>query len=174
MMHKGMLYVATVALTGIVTLTTPAPAQEAEPLGFTLSAGAFFPSEGRVRRASEDTWFSVDLGYRLQSSEPNETGFYYDLGVSVGYRGSGNNYYIPVHATFTGYLNEQFFYRAGAGVGFPKRGRVFTEDDASFSYSIELGYNFAVGETPIALTVGYAGISRNSVNGFTVGLLVRF
>ncbi|MDW8106242.1 MAG: hypothetical protein RMK45_02055 [Armatimonadota bacterium] len=174
MMHKGMLYVAAVALAGMIALITPAPAQETERLGFTLNAGVFFPSEGRVRRASEDTWFSVDLGYKLQTSEPNERGYYYDLGVSVGYRGSGDDYYIPVHATFTGYLNEQFFYRAGAGIGFPKERRVFTADDPSFSYSIELGYNFTAGETPIALTVGYAGIARNSVNGFTVGILVRF
>jgi len=174
MMRKGLLYLATVALVGTLALAVPASAQETEQLGFTLSAGAFFPSEKRVRRASEDTWFSVELGYKLQTSEPNERGYYYDLGVSVGYRGTGDNYYIPVHATITGYLNEQFFYRAGAGVGFPKKGRVFTADDASFSYSIEVGYNFNAGTTPVALTVGYAGISRNTVNGLTVGLLVRF
>ncbi|MCS7273429.1 MAG: hypothetical protein NZ550_04690 [Fimbriimonadales bacterium] len=174
MMHKGMLYVATVVAASLLALITPTPAQETAQTGITLSIGAFFPSEKDVRRASEDAWFSVELDYRLQTSEPNERGYYYDLGVSVGYRGSGDNYYIPVHATFTGYLSEQFFYRAGAGIGFPKQGRVFTADDASFSYSIELGYNFTAGETPIALTVGYAGIARNSVNGFTVGISARF
>lgn len=172
-MHRGILFAATAALMSVCVLATPTFAQEVGT-GFTFSAGVFFPSEQRVRRASENTWFSVDLGYRLQSSEPNDRGYYYDLGISVGYRGTADDYYIPFHATFTGYLNEQFFYRAGVGVGLPRRGRVFTAEDASFSYSIELGYNFAAGATPIALTVGYAGISRNSVNGFTAGLLVRF
>ncbi|MCX7993082.1 MAG: hypothetical protein N2651_05390 [Fimbriimonadales bacterium] len=174
-MHKGLLCLATAALIGTLALTTPASAQDSALQGFTINAGVFYPSKKSVRTASEDVWFSVDLGYKFQTSEPTETGFYYDLGASIGYKGAGDSYYIPVHLTFTGYLNEQFFYRAGAGVGFPKKGDVFTADDASFSYSIELGYNFSTGgTTPIALTVGYAGISRNSVNGLTVGVQFQF
>lgn len=174
-MHKGLLCLVSATLVGTLALTAPASAQETELQGFTLSAGAFFPSKKSVRNASDDVWVSVELGYKFQTSEPTETGFYYDLGASIGYRGSGSHYYIPVHLTFTGHLNEQFFYRAGAGVGFPKKGQVFTADDASFSYSLELGYNFnTTGTNPIALTVGYAGIARNDVNGFTVGLQIQF
>lgn len=168
MMHKGMLWIATAALMGSLALMTPASAQDSELQGFTVNAGIFYPSKKSVRQASEDIWFSVDLGYKFQTSEPTESGYYYDLGASVGYKGTGDAYYIPVHLTFTGYLNEQFFYRAGAGVGFPKNG------DAAFSYAIELGYNFNAGTTPIALTIGYAGIQRDDVNGFTVGLQFQF
>lgn len=168
MMHKGMLWIATAALMGSLALMTPASAQDSAMQGFTVNAGIFYPSKKSVRNATEDIWFSVDLGYKFQTSEPTESGYYYDLGASVGYKGAGNTYYIPVHLTFTGYLNEQFFYRAGAGVGFPKSG------DAAFSYAIELGYNFSAGTTPIALTVGYAGIQRGDVNGFTVGLQFQF
>ena len=167
-MHKGMLWIATAALMGSLALTTPASAQDSALQGFTINAGIFYPSKKSVRQASEDIWFSVDLGYKFQTSEPTESGYYYDLGASVGYKGAGNAYYIPVHLTLTGYLNEQFFYRAGAGVGFPKSG------DAAFSYAIELGYNFSAGTTPIALTIGYAGIQRDDVNGFTVGLRFQF
>lgn len=168
MMHKGMLWIATAALMGSLALMTPASAQDSALQGFTINAGIFYPSKKSVRQASEDIWFSVDLGYKFQTSEPTESGYYYDLGASVGYKGAGNAYYIPVHLTFTGYLNEQFFYRAGAGVGFPKSG------DAAFSYAVELGYNFSAGTTPIALTIGYAGIQRDDVNGFTVGLQFQF
>jgi hypothetical protein len=168
MMHKGMLWIATAALMGSLALMTPASAQDSAMQGFTINAGIFYPSKKSVRQASEDIWFSVDLGYKFQTSEPTESGYYYDLGASVGYKGAGDAYYIPVHLTFTGYLNEQFFYRAGAGVGFPKRG------DAAFSYAVELGYNFSAGTTPIALTIGYAGIQREDVNGFTVGLRFQF
>jgi hypothetical protein len=168
MMHKGMLWIATAALMGSLALMTPASAQDSALQGFTINAGIFYPSKKSVRQASEDIWFSVDLGYKFQTSEPTESGYYYDLGASVGYKGAGNAYYIPVHLTFTGYLNEQFFYRAGAGVGFPKSG------DAAFSYAVELGYNFSAGTTPIALTIGYAGIQRGDVNGFTVGLQFKF
>jgi len=168
MMHKGMLWIATAALMGSLALMTPASAQDSALQGFTINAGIFYPSKKSVRQASEDIWFSVDLGYKFQTSEPTESGYYYDLGASVGYKGAGNAYYIPVHLTLTGYLNEQFFYRAGAGVGFPKSG------DAAFSYAIELGYNFSAGTTPIALTIGYAGIQRDDVNGFTVGLQFKF
>jgi hypothetical protein len=168
MMHKGMLWIATAALMGSLALMTPASAQDSAMQGFTVNAGIFYPSKKSVRNATEDVWFSVDLGYKFQTSEPTESGYYYDLGASVGYKGAGNAYYIPVHLTFTGYLNEQFFYRAGAGVGFPKSG------DAAFSYAVELGYNFSAGTTPIALTIGYAGIQRGDVNGFTVGLQFKF
>ena len=168
MMHKGMLWIATAALMGSLALMTPASAQDSALQGFTINAGIFYPSKKSVRQASEDIWFSVDLGYKFQTSEPTESGYYYDLGASVGYKGAGNAYYIPVHLTITGYLNEQFFYRAGAGVGFPKSG------DAAFSYAVELGYNFSAGTTPIALTIGYAGIQRDDVNGFTVGLQFKF
>ena len=167
-MHKGMLWIATAALMGSLALMTPASAQDSELQGFTVNAGIFYPSKKSVRQASEDIWFSVDLGYKFQTSEPTESGYYYDLGASVGYKGAGDAYYIPVHLTLTGYLNEQFFYRAGAGVGFPKNG------DAAFSYAVELGYNFSAGTTPIALTIGYAGIQRDDVNGFTVGLRFQF
>ena len=167
-MHKGMLWIAVAALTGSLALMTPASAQDSALQGFTINAGIFYPSKKSVRQASEDIWFSVDLGYKFQTSEPTESGYYYDLGASVGYKGAGNAYYIPVHLTITGYLNEQFFYRAGAGVGFPKSG------DAAFSYAVELGYNFSAGTTPIALTIGYAGIQRDDVNGFTVGLRFQF
>jgi len=167
-MHKGMLWIATAALMGSLALMTPASAQDSELQGFTVNAGIFYPSKKSVRQASEDIWFSVDLGYKFQTSEPTESGYYYDLGASVGYKGAGDAYYIPVHLTLTGYLNEQFFYRAGAGVGFPKNG------DAAFSYAVELGYNFSAGTTPIALTIGYAGIQRDDVNGFTVGLQFKF
>ncbi|MFN4034198.1 MAG: hypothetical protein ACK4ME_11400 [Fimbriimonadales bacterium] len=167
-MHKGLLCLATAALMGALATTVPASAQDSEMQGFTVSAGIFYPSKKSVRQASEDIWFSVDLGYKFQTSEPTESGYYYDLGASVGYKGAGSVYYIPVHLTFTGYLNEQFFYRAGAGVGFPKN------DDAAFSYAIELGYNLSAGTTPVAITLGYTGIQRDDVNGFTVGVQFQF
>jgi hypothetical protein len=120
MMHKGMLWIAVAALTGSLALMTPASAQDSAMQGFTVNAGIFYPSKKSVRNATEDVWFSVDLGYKFQTSEPTESGYYYDLGASVGYKGAGNAYYIPVHLTFTGYLNEQFFYRAGAGWASPR------------------------------------------------------
>jgi hypothetical protein len=175
MMHKGMLWSVTTALLGLLALAVPVSAQDTTMQGFTVNAGVFYPSKKSVRNATEDVWFSVDLGYKFQTSEPTETGYYYDLGVSVGFRGAGGASYIPVHLTFTGYLNEQFFYRASAGVGFPSDFKKFGQkDDAAFSYAFELGYNFSAGTTPIALTVGYAGIQRGDVNGFTVGLRFQF
>ena len=167
-MHKGMLWIATAVLMGSLALIAPTSAQDSALQGFTINAGVFYPGKKSVRNATEDVWFSVDLGYKFQTSEPTKSGYFYELGASVGYRGAGGTSYIPVHLTFTGYLNEQFFYRAGAGVGFPKRG------NAAFSYAVELGYNFSAGTTPIALTIGYAGIQRDDVNGFTVGLQFKF
>ena len=175
MMHKGMLWLAVAAVVGTLMLASPARAQETEKQGFTVSAGVFYPTDSTIRRATQDLWFYIDLTYTFQTSEPTESGYFYELGASVGYRGAGGASYIPVHLTFTGYLNEQFFYRASAGVGFPSDFKKFGQkDDAAFSYAFEFGYNFNAGATPIALTIGYAGIQRGDVNGFTVGLRFQF
>ncbi len=180
MMHKGMLWMSALALVATLTVATPASAQETELQGFTVSAGVFYPTKSAVRKATNDVWFNINLGYTFQTSEPNESGYYYDLGVLVGYYGSDDIYNIPVLATLTGYVNPQFFYRAGLGIGFTKQFRTGftggTRNETNFAYMVELGYNFNTGATPISLTVGYQGVSgaRDQFTGFTVGLLLRF
>ncbi len=180
MMHKGMLLMSALALVATLTVATPASAQDNELQGFSVSAGVFYPTKSAVRKATDDVWLNVNLGYTFQTSEPNESGYYYDLGVMVGYYGSGDIYNIPVMATFTGYINPQFFYRAGAGVGFTKQFRTglagATKNESNFAYMIELGYNFSAGTTPIAITVGYQGVSgaNDQFTGLTFNLHFRF
>ncbi len=160
-MHKGMLWLSTVALVGALAVAVPAYAQEDGQQGYTFSAGVFYPTKSAVRKATSDAWFTVSLGYNFQTSEPSESGYYYKLGVSAGYYGSSDIYNIPVQLTFTGYLNDQFFYQAGAGVGFAKQFKDIanknqgTETKTGFVFSFGLGYNFNAGTTPVALTVGY-------------------
>ncbi|GBC93599.1 hypothetical protein HRbin15_02099 [bacterium HR15] len=174
MMHKGMLWLIAIAVAGTLTLATPVRAQETKAQGFTVSVGAFFPSKKAVRDATQDVWFSADITYTFQTSEPTESGYYYDLGVFVGFYGSGDVRNIPVGLSFTGYLNEQFFYRATAGVGFARR--LNNDDKTGFAWSIGFGYNFNAGTTPIALFVGYSGQTGTSDehNGFTAMLQFKF
>ncbi len=182
MMHKGMLWISVLALAGTLAIAAPVNAQDNGTKGYTFSAGIFYPSKSAVRTATSDTWFSVSLGYTFQTSEPTDTGYYYDLGVSVGYYGSDDLSNIPVQLTYTGHLNEQFFYRAGVGIGFAKEFRNLsnpsagTDSSTGFVYSIEFGYNFNAGTTPVALTVGYIGQSGtgDQHNGFTAMLSFRF
>ncbi|MCS7066448.1 MAG: hypothetical protein NZL85_09280 [Fimbriimonadales bacterium] len=172
MMHKGMLWLAVVAVAGALTLATPARAQDTETQGFTVSVGALYPTDKDTRNATQDFWFYVDLTYTFQTSEPTESGFYYDLGALVGFYGTGDSRVIPVGLSFTGYLNEQFFYRATAGVGFADNG----DSETGFAWSIGFGYNFSTGATPLALCVGYNGFSGKGgdFNGITATLQFRF
>ncbi len=174
MMYKGMLWLSVVALVGTLTLVAPACAQETNQQGYTLSVGAFFPSKSAVRDATQDVWFTVDLSYTFQTSEPTESGYYYDLGVFAGFYGSGDVRNIPVGLSFTGYLNEQFFYRATAGIGFARR--VNGDDTTGFAWSVGFGYNFSAGTTPLALFVGYNGQTgvNDELNGIAVTLQFRF
>ena len=172
MMHKGMLWIAVAALTGSLALTAPASAQDSAMQGFTVNAGIFYPSKKSVRNATEDVWFSVDLGYKFQTSEPTKSGYYYDLGALVGFYSASDNRVIPVGLSFTGHLNEQFFYRATAGIGFSSNG----DSETGFAWSLGFGYNFNAGTTPIALFIGYNGLSARGgdFNGFTATLQFRF
>jgi hypothetical protein len=172
MMHKGMLWLAAAVVVGALLLATPARAQEAERQGFTVSAGVLYPTDEDTRKATQDFWFYLDLTYTFQTSEPTETGYYYDLGALVGFYGADDNRVIPVGLSFTGYLNEQFFYRATAGIGFSSNG----DSETGFAWSIGFGYNLSAGATPIALFIGYNGLSARGgdFNGFTATLQFRF
>lgn len=182
MMHKGMLWMSALVLAGTMAIAVPARAQEDGTKGYTFSVGIFYPTKSAVRKATSDTWFSANLGYTFQASEPTESGYYYELGASVGYYGSDKLSNIPVQLTFTGYLNDQFFYRVGAGVGFAKQFRNLnntsqgTKSASGFVYSFEVGYNFSAGTTPVALTVGFVGQSgtNDQHTGLTAMLSFRF
>jgi hypothetical protein len=172
MMHKGMLWLAAAVVVGALLLATPARAQEAETQGFTASVGVLYPTDRDTREATQDFWFYLDLTYTFQTSEPTEAGFYYDLGALVGFYGADDNRVIPVGLSFTGYLNEQFFYRATAGIGFSSNG----DSETGFAWSIGFGYNLSAGATPIALFIGFNGLSARGgdFNGFTATLQFRF
>jgi hypothetical protein len=174
MMHKGMLWFAAVAVAGALCLATPARAQDKEMQGFTVSVGAFFPTKSAVRDKTQDVWFSADISYTFQTSEPTETGYYYELGVFAGFYGSGDVRNIPVGLSFTGHLNEQFFYRATAGIGFARR--INNDDKTGFAWSIGFGYNFNAGTTPLSLFVGYNGQSGtgDEHNGIVALLQFKF
>lgn len=179
-MNKGMLLLSAVLVTGMLAVPAPAPAQE-EGQGYSVSLGVFYPTKSAVRKATSDTWFGGSFGYNFQTSEPTESGYYYKLGVSAGYYGSDDLYNIPVQLTFTGYLNEQFYYQAGAGVGFAKQFKninnpTATETKTGFVFSIGLGYNFSAGTTPASLMVGYIVQSGTSDQhtGFTGMLSFSF
>lgn len=187
-MNKGMLLLSAILVSGLLAVPAPAPAQD-EGQGYSISLGVFYPTKSAVRRATSDTWFGASLGYNFQTSEPTESGYYYKLGVSAGYYGSDDLYNIPVQLTFTGYLNEQFYYQAGAGVGFAKKFKNIndtqqgtndtqqgTETMTGFVFSVGFGYNFNAGTTPASLMVGYIVQSGTSDQhtGFTGMLSFSF
>lgn len=178
-MPKRMLWIS-IALFAGALLALPAPAQQEELQGFKVSLGAFFPSKA-ISRDESKTWFHGNLEYIIQRGEATETGYHYDLSVSAGYYGTSNLYNVPVLVHYTGYLNEQFFYTAGVGIGFARRIEVVGsskefKNKTGFAYSFGFGYNFSTGATPVALVVRYGGVTNtdNQHNGFSALLQFQF
>jgi hypothetical protein len=173
MMHKGMLWLAVAAVVGTLMLASPARAQETEKQGFTVSAGVFYPYRQRHRAEPPRTCGSIStspIPSRPASRPSRATTMIW--GHWWGSTALSDNRVIPVGLSFTGHLNEQFFYRATAGIGFSSNG----DSETGFAWSLGFGYNFNAGTTPIALFIGYNGLSARGgdFNGFTATLQFRF
>jgi hypothetical protein len=171
-MHKRMLWVATFAVAGVLMFSAAPVRAEQGMQDFKVRLGAFFPSKRQVRNATQDVWLHGGLDYYFRQSEMSDSGNTYTLGVSIDYYGSNDMYNIPVMVTYTGNANPQFYYMAGAGVGFAKNMAGNTK--TGFAWTVGVGYNFQTGTTPISLEVRYSGTTNTSEQHNGVSVLAGF
>lgn len=170
-MNKKIMIVALAALAAV-----PALAQETKPLGVSLRAGIFFPSDKDVRDIVGKTFFAGGLEYKLRDLNLGnmDTGYSGALSISADYYGKSDASSIPVLLNYVGMSNE-FFYSAGIGVAFTKT-TVGTVDESKsrLGYQFGIGYNFNTGKTPFFLEAKYFGVSgRSELNGFAIYAGVR-
>jgi len=191
---KNLVYPFAAAALLLATAVA-APAQETKPVGLSIRAGGFFPSDSDARDES-DIWFALGLDYKLkdltcQAADGTAT----HLSLSADWFESGDFRQFPVLLNLVGTKN-QMYYSVGVGVTFAKyRARYRpivdgggdgwdggfeptsdswrTDEDTLFAYSLGIGYQFQQGQTPVFLEARYFGCEKSVLNGFAVYVGVR-
>lgn len=148
-------------------------AQETKPVGLSVRAGVFFPSDSATKTATSKTWFTGGVDYKLKNGLPMGTmgtGNAGELSLSVDYFQKGDFRSVPVLVNWTGGQGE-IFYSVGAGIGFNK---LPGENKSAFAYAAAVGYNFQQGKSPLFIEGRYYGSSKNELRGFGIQLGFRF
>ncbi|MCX7799329.1 MAG: hypothetical protein N2109_03195 [Fimbriimonadales bacterium] len=173
-------------------LTAVAPAQEAKPLGLSIRAGGFFPTDSDAKDES-DVWFALGLEYKLanltlQQQQSTTT----HLSLSADWFESGDFRQFPLLLNLVA-TQEQTYFSVGVGLTFAEYGRWVsgddepqegpaglsdndewrTDEDTLFAYSIGIGYRFQQGSTPVFLEARYFGCEKSVLNGFAVYVGVK-
>ncbi len=173
-MNKKILLTSLVC-GGVLFAGGQAMAQESKPIGLSLRAGAFFPSEKKARDL-KDVWFGLGAEFKIKdltlgSADVAQTGA---LTVSLDYFGADDARSLPLLLNYVGRKNE-FFYSVGAGVGFNKdiKGASFVTKNR-LAYQLGVGYDFVKGTTPLFVEAKYFGFANGAkLNGFGLYLGVR-
>jgi len=145
--------------------------QESRPIGLSLRAGLFFPSNGDARDAEGNTWFVGGAEFKVRDFTLKGMGEGYlgSLSLSVDTIGKGDIKNIPVLLNYVGRKNE-FFYSAGLGADFSS----FDGDSRTrLGYQFGIGYDFQQGRTPLFLEAKYWGTSKSEFNGFAIYAGIR-
>lgn len=185
------LAVAASLLAGFPNL---APAQESKPLGLSIRAGGFFPSDSDAKDEN-DVWFALGLEYKLSDlTLQQDQSVATHLSLSADWFESGDFRQLPLLLNLVATRNQAYF-SVGVGVTFARYGRWVTinsgggpsegpfgrtdyeewrtKEDTLFAYSIGLGYQFQQGATPVFLEARYFGCEKSVLNGFAVYAGVR-
>jgi len=153
-----------------------ANAQESKPLGLTLRAGLFWPSERYTRDRSSEQWFAFGVEYKLPGLKQPAVMAKYggDFSISLDYFNKSDFSNVPVLLNYTGKMN-QLYYVVGAGVGFTKKEKPLggTQSNTSFAYQLGVGYEFST-KTPVFAELKYIGSTQTKLAGFGVFGGVRF
>jgi hypothetical protein len=168
----------TVIAVAAAALAAPAFAQYQKPLGISVRAGLFFPSNAGARDQEGQTWFTVGADYKIKDLNlgANAPGYGGALHLSVDYYGKGGFNNVPVMLNYIGRVEGGFYYGLGAGIGFtrvPKLGGGHANDE-DFVYGFTAGYDFVRSATPLFVEAKYFGSNESQLNGFAIVGGVRF
>lgn len=165
------------AIAAVATVST-AHAQYQKPIGVSVRAGLFFPTNGTARD-SASTWFTVGADYKLKDLKVSGApGMQYggSLSLSLDFYGKGDYSNLPLLLNYTGRFESNFYYTVGAGIGFnrvPKAGGG-TASGEDFVVGVAAGYDFVRGGTPLFVEGRYYGSNESALNGFSLVGGIRF
>lgn len=150
-------------------------AQESKPLGLSIRAGLFFPSNGDARDAEGSSWFAGGLEYKIKDFTVGGLGEGYlgSISLSLDTIGKGDVKNVPLLLNYVGRKNE-FFYSAGLGASFSSfdTGNG-SESRTRLGYQLGVGYDFQQGRTPFFVEAKYWGNSKSEFNGFGIYAGIR-
>jgi len=156
------------------TLVGYANAQQTTPVGLSLRAGVFFPTDSSAR-AEADAWFAFGAEYKIKDLGfgDQQAGYSSSLSISADYMAKGDFQSVPVLLNYVGRVN-QFYYTGGAGIGFTQvpvgEGH---NSDTLFAYSLAVGYDFQQVHLPVFLEARYFGSTEDRLDGYVIYLGVR-
>ncbi len=166
----------TLAIVALAAVAISASAQVNKPIGLSIRAGGFFPSD-KIARDLKSTWLTVGAEYKLRDLNLGTTtpGYSGALSLSVDYTASNSARAVPVLINYVGRTNE-FFYSGGVGIGFNRDiangGNIATKN--RFAYQVGVGYDFVKMSTPLFLEAKYFGFSGGTnLSGFGLYLGIR-
>jgi hypothetical protein len=151
-----------------------ASAQETKPVGLSLRAGAFFPSDSAAR-SEADAWFAFGVEFKLKDLHfgVEQAGYSSSLSLSVDGMGKGDYKLTPLLANYVGRVN-QFYYTGGVGVAFTEIPvGLGSSSDTLFAYSLAVGYDFQQAHLPVFIEGRYFGSTETKLNGFVAYIGVR-
>ncbi|MBS1705730.1 MAG: outer membrane beta-barrel protein [Armatimonadetes bacterium] len=175
-MKKSVLIVTAVAFGSLLSVS--AFAQETKPLGLSVRAGIFLPTQKTTKNAAGKQWFSGGVEYKLGDlSFANENKMYsasYSISADLFQKKDYRN--IPVLLNYVGRTADGFYYTAGAGVGFVRELDATNRKKSStaLAYQAGIGYEFTKSAMPLFVEAKYIGSSKSKLNGFGVFVGVRF
>jgi len=168
----------TVAALGVAMVfagAMSAHAQESKPIGLSIRAGLFFPSNGDARDAEGSSWFAGGVEFKVKDFTLKGMGEGYlgSLSISLDTIGKGDVKNVPLLLNYVGRKNE-FFYTAGLGASFSSFDNGGGSDDRTrLGYQFGIGYDFQQGKTPFFLEAKYWGTSKSEFNGFAIYAGIR-
>ena len=167
----GATFLATAC---VAAFAVQGSAQESKPVGLSLRAGVFFPSDSSAR-AEADAWLAFGAEFKIKDLHFGEQQASYSsmLSISADYMSKGSFHNTPVLLNYVGRVN-QLYYTAGAGLGFSEvPSGLGSLSDTQFAYSLAVGYDFQQARMPVFLEARYFGSSETRLNGFVAYLGVR-
>jgi len=152
----------------------PAMAQESRPIGLSLRAGLFLPTDRGLRDVG-DSWFAAGLDYRLRDFGVSATtGQQTSLTLSLDYASKSGFRTVPILVNYQIRRNELYFF-GGIGLSATRIATAGGSDDKTrFAYQLGVGYDFQRGNTPLFVEGKFLGNERSELNGFGVFVGVRF
>lgn len=150
----------------------PALAQESKPVGLSIRAGIFFPTDSLAKAIAGKNWFAFGAEYKVMDLNlgTKQAGYSGHLSISADYMNKSGFSNTPVLLNYVGNVGD-IFYSAGAGISFAK---IPGDSKARLGYQASIGYNFTKMKMPIFIEAKYFGVSgREELNGFGIYLGIR-
>jgi hypothetical protein len=157
-----------------VALAGYAAAQQTTPIGLSLRAGAFFPTDSSAR-SEANTWFAFGAEFKVKDLHFGEqqAGYSSSLSISADCMTKGSYQNVPVLVNYVGRVN-QIYYTAGAGLSFTEvPNETSNSNDTLFGYSLGVGYDFQQAHLPVFIEARYFGTTESRLDGYVIYLGVR-